>query len=129
MNLLTLEEALLMHYAILSELQTEKAEFGLVRPEGLQSAIAEPTFILWEADVYPDDAAKAAAIASSLITGSPFQDGNKRVGIATGCVWLMINGHAFEVSDDEIVEAALGVAAGEWDFERFVEWFAAHIIR
>lgn len=127
MKLLTLEETLLMHYVIMTDLQGKDALFGLLNPTRLESAIEKPTFELWGTDAYPGDAAKAAAISETIITGHPFADGNKRLGITAGIVWLMTNNHKFAVTDDEIVEAALGVAAGEWNFERLVGWFESHI--
>jgi death-on-curing protein len=59
---------------------------GLRDMNGLESAVSEPLMTFEGTDLYPTVAAKAAALAHSLIQNHPFLAGNKRVGHADGSV-------------------------------------------
>lgn len=58
----------------------------------LEAAAARPAATFDGEDLYPDDAAKAAALLHSLVTGHPFVDGNKRVGALAAELFLAVNG-------------------------------------
>ncbi len=93
----------------------------VVRDVGLlESALARPQTTLFGEDAYPDLHTKAAALLHSLAGNhaSPagnhaLIDGNKRLAIVATAVFLGINGHRVETTDDEVVEFVLAVAAGE----------------
>ncbi len=78
-------------------------------------------------DLYPDLAAKATALAFSLIQNHPFVDGNKRIGHAAMEVFLVLNGQELVSSVDKAEEVILGVAAGRLSREQLLEWVRASI--
>lgn len=63
-------------------------------------------------DLFPTLKEKAAKIGFSLISNHAFADGNKRIGMFVMLVFLEVNGIALEITDDEIIRTALGVASG-----------------
>ncbi len=69
-------------------------------------------------DLYPTLSHKAALYAYNIITRHVFIDGNKRTGMFCAFYFLMINGHNLpeSISNDEIIELALGVAVGTKGF-------------
>lgn len=80
-------------------------------------------------DLYPDLAAKAAALMHSLVMNHAFVDGNKRVGAAAAELFVNLNGRTIEVSDSEFEEVTLTVARGEIDIEPLTIWFRQRISR
>lgn len=129
MNKLTLEEILFMHYRIVTELQGSGASYGLLHPNELKSALERPLRGYGDVEAHPDNWSKAAALAEGIIDGHPFEDGNKRVGITAGCVFLMMNDYSIEATDDDIYEAAMKVARSEWRLPELQQWFAQHSTR
>jgi death-on-curing protein len=73
-------------------------------------------------DLYPDLAAKVAALMHSLVMNHPFVDGNKRVGVMAAELFLTVNGYALDAGDDELVELTLAVARGEVSSEALAIW-------
>lgn len=126
MKYISIEEILFIHYRIVCELQHPHGSFALVNPQRLEAAVARPQQSLAGNDAYTTASEKAAALTESLINGHPFEDGNKRVGITAGCVFLMVNGHTIKASDDDIYTAAMSTAKGEWKFPELKSWFEKH---
>jgi death-on-curing protein len=95
-----------------------------VRDRGaLESAVARPAMTFGGDDLYPDGAAKAAALMHSLVLNHPFVDGNKRIGIASAEFFLEFNGLTLAASDDELEQLTLGVAEGKIEAEALAIWF------
>ena len=80
-------------------------------------------------DLYPDLAAKAAALAFSIIKNHPFVDGNKRVGHAALETFLILNGHELHSSVEAAEATILGVAAGTLNREELMTWLKQSIRR
>lgn len=85
-------------------------DFGL-----LEAAVLRPQQTVFGSDAYPDLHTKAAAMLHSLIRNHPFVDGNKRTAILSMIVFYNLNGHAIEVSEEELVALALDAAEGQVD--------------
>lgn len=86
----------------------------VVRDVGLlESALARPQTTLFGEDAYPDLHTKAAALLHSLTGNHALIDGNERLAWAATAVFLGINGHRVETTDDEVVGFVVAVAAGE----------------
>lgn len=96
---------------------------------GLESAVARPTMTFAGEDLYPDVAAKAAALMHSLVLNHPFVDGNKRVGAAAAELMALLNGYELNASDDELEDLTLSVAKGEMDIEPLTIWLRQHVVR
>jgi death-on-curing protein len=123
MKYLTIEEILFMHHRLLVELQPDNEDFTILNPGYLEAAIARPQQSAFGQDAYHDAYSKAAALTESLIGNHCFQDGNKRIGITAGIVFLINSGFQNNASQDDVVEAAMNTANGEWKFEKLRTWF------
>ncbi|MGH7855986.1 MAG: type II toxin-antitoxin system death-on-curing family toxin [Candidatus Binatia bacterium] len=94
-----------------------------VRERGaLEAAVARPQMTFGGDDLYPDLAAKAAALMHSLIQNHPFVDGNKRVGAMAAELFLVANGQELDASDDELEATTFAVARGELAAEALAIW-------
>ena len=108
----------------LHALQT--ARFGgsrRLRDRGaLEAAVARPQATFGGEDLYEDVAAKAAALAHSVIQNHPFLDGNKRVGAMALEVFFLVNGHALGASDEDLEDVVLAVARDGLAAEALAIW-------
>lgn len=96
---------------------------------GLESAAARPAMTFGGEDLYPDIAAKAAALMHSLVMNHPFVDGDRRVGIAAAELFLELNGARLAASDAELEEPTLSAARGELAAESLAIWFRQRLGR
>jgi death-on-curing protein len=95
-----------------------------VREKGLlESAVARPTMTFDGEDLYPDLAAKAAALMHSLVMNHPFVDGNKRIGAASAELFVECNGSVILASDEEFETLTLALARGAVAVEALTIWF------
>ena len=74
-------------------------------------------------DLYPDVAAKAAALLHSLVLNHPFIEGNKRVGAHAAALFLLANGVELTASAGALAEITLATARGELSAEALAIWF------
>ena len=95
----------------------------------LESAVARPAMTFGGEDLYPDLAAKAAALMHSLVMNHAFLDGNKRVGAHAVIVFLEVNDCETTITPDELEAVTLAVARGEMDTEPLTIWFRQRISR
>lgn len=94
----------------------------------LEAAAARPAATFDGEDLYADDAAKAAALMHSLVTGHPFTDGNKRTGAVAAELFLAINGWTLVESEEALYSVVLRVARGELACEALAIWFRQRLI-
>ena len=95
---------------------------GLRDRGGLEAAAARPQMTFGGDDLYPDLAAKAAALMHSLVMNHPFVDGNKRVGAMAAELFLAANGHELEADDEALADLTLAIARGEVPAEALTVW-------
>jgi death-on-curing protein len=126
MNYLSIEEILFFHYRLLVELQSSNDDFTVLNPGNLKAAIARPKLSVDGGNAYPGLFDKAAALTESIIKGHPFRDGNKRVGITAGCVFLLNNGFIVSANNDDVYLAAIKIASGDWEYADIKNWFAKY---
>ncbi len=95
----------------------------------IESAVGRPQATFDGKYLYPTLFGKAAALFTSLLKNHPFVDGNKRTALASGGIFLKLNGinlgnhHAEEV--EFVVEEA-----GEHDSIKDVSaWFKSHSVK
>jgi death on curing protein len=89
---------------------------GPVRDLGLlDSACHRPHSGFFGREAYPTLAAKAAALMHSLAWNHALVDGNKRLALLATVVFLRINGHTLDLTDDEAFDLTMSVAAGQLD--------------
>ena len=77
--------------------------------------------MLWGRDAYTTIDEKAAALLDSLVRNHPLADGNKRLGWLAALVFLDINGHWVEASDDDAYGLVMDVAAGRLSLKEITE--------
>lgn len=95
---------------------------GLRDAGSLESAVARPQMTFGGEDLYPDIAAKAAALMHSLVMNHPFLDGNKRVGVMTMELFLLVNSCELDAVDEAIEAVTMAVARGEVEAEALAIW-------
>lgn len=115
-----------MHHRILVELQPNNEDFTIVNPGQLDAAINRPMQSVFGNDAYPDAVSKAAALTESLISNHCFQDGNKRIGITAGIIFMLNNGYVIDASEEDVFEAAIKASTGEWKFNELKIWVSDH---
>ena len=126
MKYLTEEQVLFIH----SRLIDETGGVHGVRDLGLlQSAVSRPKATFGSEDLYPDICHKAAALMESLIKNHPFIDGNKRTGITSAGIFLIMNHYSLETSQKELEVFTLDIATGKTSFEDIVEWLKKYSSR
>ncbi len=68
----------------------------------------------------------AAALSFGLAKNHPFVDGNKRVALTLGLVFLEINEVEFDAPEAEAAVTFEALAAGEISEDELSEWFQRH---
>ena len=120
MRYLSLAEALVIAEAVTgvdSAVLAKSAGIGL-----LDSALHAPQASFGGQEFYPDFAQKAAVLVIRLARNHPLPDGNKR--LAWGCLrmFVALNDHRVDLTDDEAVNQMLAVAAVEVDEASMAKW-------
>ncbi len=89
---------------------------GPVRDLGLlDSACHRPQAGFFGQEAYPTLSGKAAALMHSLACNHALVDGNKRLALLATVVFLRINGHRLDLTDDEAFDLTMSVAASQLD--------------
>jgi len=97
---------------------------GGLRDRGaLEAAVGRPQMTFGGEDLYPDVAAKAAALLHSLVLNHPFIEGNKRVGAHAAALFLLANGVELTASAGALADITLATARGELSAEELAIWF------
>ena len=92
----------------------------------LESALESPFAGFGGVEIYSSIQQKAARLGFSLISNHAFVDGNKRIGILALMVFLQLNGIAGNLTDGDVVFAAMGVADGSIDYDGLLGWVCEH---
>ena len=95
---------------------------GLRDNGGLEAAVARPQMTFGGEYLYPDVAAKVAALMQSLVMNHPFIDGNKRVGAHAALLFVHANGMELQTSPDDLTTMTLDLARGELNREELTIW-------
>ena len=69
------------------------------------------------------------AYIRSVIKGHPLQDGNKRLGMVLAEAFLALNDVTIVGSDQSYFELALGLASGDIDEKRLLEWLTTNTLK
>ena len=98
-----------------------------IRDEGLLEFAIEGIFQTFDGrELYPTKEEKGARLGYMLISNHAFLDGNKRIGMHVMLTFLEVNGIRINCSDDDIIEAGLGVASGKMDYGDLLKWVLKH---
>lgn len=125
MRYLTVAEIVYVHEAVIA---ASGGSSGILRPDGLDSAAAQPRMTFGVVDLYPTLAEKAAALGFSLIQNHSFVDGNKRIAHAAIEVFLLLNGSELKADVDDSEQMILAIASGCTERTAFATWLADHIV-
>ena len=117
---LSVDQVLALHRILVREFggAAEVRDIG-----ALEAAVARPAMTFGGDDLYPDVAAKGAALMHSLVLNHPCVDGNKRAGAGAVELFFLLNGSALVASDEQMEEITLDVAKGEVEVEVLAIWF------
>lgn len=95
---------------------------GVRDPALLDSALTRPKQRLnYQPDVSLFEL--AATYSHGIARNHPFIDGNKRVALATGAVFLELNGLTLDAPEAEAVIMFEQLAAGQVDETELADWF------
>ena len=98
-----------------------------LRDEGLLDSALETAFSGFGGqEFYPTIEEKAARLGHSLIANHAFVDGNKRIGIFVMLTFLQVNDVKLNITNRDVIDAALGVAAGRMDYDALLAWIRVH---
>ena len=117
------EKVLLLHQLIIAETggSNELRDIGL-----LDSALEGIFQTFGGEELYPTKEEKGARLGYALISNHSFVDGNKRIGMYVMLTFLEVNGIHMDCTNEDVVEAGLGVASGEMDYEDLLAWVRTH---
>ncbi len=116
---LSLDQVLRVHQA---QVEAFGGSAGLRDRGALEAAVHRPQTTFGGEDLYPDTAAKCAALMHSLIANHPFVDGNKRTGAMAAELFLLFNGFELRATGDDFESVTLAVARGELAAEELAIW-------
>lgn len=88
----------------------------------LESALSRPKNVF----AYNKDATVfdlAAAYSFGIAKNHPFVDGNKRVALTIGAIFLEVNGFTLAAPEEDTVITFLGLASGDIDEETLSRWY------
>jgi len=103
-------------------LLTEALHAGPVRDIGLlDSAAARPRSSAFGEEAYPGLGLKAAALMHSIVRNHALVDGNKRLAWLATVVFLDLNGHRSDLSDDAAYQLVIEAAEGSVDVAQIAE--------
>ena len=117
------EKVLLLHQLIVAETggSNELRDIGL-----LDSALEGIFQTFGGEELYPTKEEKGARLGYTLISNHAFVDGNKRIGMYVMLTFLEVNGVHMDCTNEDVVEAGLGVASGEMNYEELLVWVKTH---
>lgn len=117
---LSIENVLSIHTRMIEEFggMPGVADQGL-----LESAVSMPTAGFAGEFLHKSLPAMAAAYLFHICKNHPFFDGNKRTAVVASEVFLNVNGMRLDVSNEELKQLCLGVAAGEISKDEAVAFF------
>lgn len=94
-----------------------------LRDEGLLGSAVEGVYQTFGGkELYPSMEEKAAHLGFALISNHAFLDGNKRIGMLAMLTFLEINGIRLKLSNQDIIDAGMGVASGKMGYEELFGW-------
>ena len=117
------EKVLLLHQLMVAETggSNELRDIGL-----LDSALEGIFQTFGGEELYPTKEEKGARLGYTLISNHAFVDGNKHIGMYVMLTFLEVNGIHMDCTNEDVVEAGLGVASGEMNYEELLVWVKTH---
>lgn len=120
---LSMDDILSLHVQLIEEFG---GLHGIRDAALLESSVFRTQLTFGGEDLYKTIFEKAAALMHGIISKHPFIDGNKRTGMASGLVFLDLNGHTIEVSDVDVERVSLQIANKEWGIAEIQNWLSTN---
>ena len=120
---LTKRQILMLHSQLVKE---TGGSDGMRDEKLLESAIETPFQSFDGEELYPSIQAKAARLCYGLVMNHAMEDGNKRIGTHAMLVFLELNGHKLNYSQQELSEEILMLASGDIGYEGLLQWILNH---
>ena len=108
---LTSEHIYLIHEDQIQKYGGQEGHYNFTS-DRIESILAQQ-YPCFEVDKYPDIFQKAAMLMYFFIKGHCFIDGNKRLGIQSAIIFLMLNGYEDHLDDDEGYQKVMEIASLE----------------
>jgi len=121
---LSVDDVLQVHRRIIAEFggTTEIRDQGL-----LQSAVSMAQSQFGGNYLHEDLPSMAAAYLYHVCCNHPFVDGNKRTALASAEMFILINDHELNATNDELEKLTLAVATGTMPKAQVIEFMQGHI--
>ena len=123
---MTVPHSLTVDNLVRADRSVEPAEV-VTSAAALEAAAAAQHAGFGEHELFPDLAAKAAAVARGITQGHPFSEGNKRTALLAVHLLARINGHAFVAGQSEAFHLITDLATGQMDVEQAAEQISEHL--
>lgn len=127
MRYLKVKELIAINTAVLAG-ATERS--FIRNAKGLESIIALPQQASFGVVAYPGIHQKIGIVFIKIINLHPFEEGNKRTAVVAAVVMAKLNGYQLRLTNQEIAELALSVAAtdeSELTYEDVYVMFKKHL--
>ena len=119
------EKVLLLHQLLIAETGGSPE----LRDINLLDSALEGVYQTFDGqDLYPTKEEKGARLGYALISNHAFVDGNKRIGMYVMLTFLEVNGIHMDCTNEDVVEAGLGVASGTMKYDELITWVRKHHI-
>jgi death on curing protein len=117
---LTLYEVIEIHK---DQIQSYGGRVGIRDIELLKSSIFMPVASFGGEYLHADVYVMAAAYLFHIIRNHPFLDGNKRTGVGSALVFLILNGVELSADEDKLEKMVISVAEGKIDKSEIAQFF------
>jgi len=94
----------------------------------LESALASPRQTMFDQELYPDIAAKAAILLIGLLKNHPFVDGNKRTALVTTLRFLETNDCTLNATEDELFDFILNIITAKVNKDEATTWIRSRSV-
>ena len=94
----------------------------------LESALASPRQTMFDQELYPDIAAKAAILLLGLLKNHPFVDGNKRTALVTTLRFLETNDCTLNATEDELFDFILNIITAKVNKDEATTWIRSRSV-
>lgn len=101
--------------------------YGVRDQGGLISLAASVEQSVFGIDVYPTIISKAAFLWRGITNYHCFYNGNKRTGLVTAYVFLLMNGFRLTITKQAFYDAAIAIAAGKMTDEAIEDLLAKSV--
>jgi death-on-curing protein len=123
MKYLEAEEILLIHHQLIERYGGSHGTRDLQR---VKSAAVAPAQEVFGQEQYKTIFEKAAVYARNIIGDHPFNDGNKRTGMASAAMFLKRNGYTLSLKKGELEDFAVRMATDKLEVPEIAGWLKRH---